>query len=174
MQEKCRKSAGKVKEKCIRGFRNGLLHKFYKIRELWPNFIVRFNVVIFFCCNFLYYFHHTIQRSVIISSSSPPTKKRRKNQKFPLIEHKSRPLDAQHPPNRNGRGSNKVPKTPNQYFCPHAPCDKSYSTKGNLEQHVRANHLNTNYECPLCPGKSFKWASGLSIHKKKCHPGEKI
>jgi len=60
------------------------------------------------------------------------------------------------------------------YFCPHTPCDKSYSTKGNLEQHVRANHLNTNYECPLCPGKSFKWASGLSIHKKKCHPGEKI
>lgn len=66
--------------------------------------------------------------------------------------------------------ADKPSKKSKEFQC--QTCLKCYSTKSNLEQHIGAKHLNARYDCPLCPpGTSFKWASGLTVHVKKEHPG---
>jgi hypothetical protein len=48
-------------------------------------------------------------------------------------------------------------------------CYQGYSNLSSLKEHVKAVHQNFHISCPLC-GRSFRYQSGFSRHKKQKHP----
>jgi len=47
-------------------------------------------------------------------------------------------------------------------------CLKSFSTKGNLNRHIRSVHLKENWVCDMC-GRSFHEKQSLLRHKRNIH-----
>ena len=59
----------------------------------------------------------------------------------------------------------------NKNECPHEGCTKRFSTKWDLNIHIRAVHLGYRYKCSAC-GKENKYKRNISRHIKKVHEYE--
>ena len=52
------------------------------------------------------------------------------------------------------------------------PCEKTFSSSGDLKKHIKAVHNGQkNHKCDLC-GKSFSRAHYLKIHIDSVHNGQ--
>ena len=57
--------------------------------------------------------------------------------------------------------------SPEQFACQH--CVYVTNKRGNLEQHVKSQHMKIKEICEIC-GKTFSDKSNLNKHTKKFHP----
>jgi uncharacterized Zn-finger protein len=69
----------------------------------------------------------------------------------------------------NNFAKDSAPETLQKVFrCEYDGCNRVYTNKKNLNQHVRANHLNVTFECDICEGK-FKHKHSLKRHYTTAH-----